>query len=54
MTYKSELFKIFKRFCSEVEKQTGKSIKTLWSNREGEYLSSEFQIYLEENEILSY
>ena len=53
MKHKSELFKIFKRFRSEVEKQTAKSIKTLQSDQEGEYLISDFLTYLEENEILS-
>ena len=38
---------------SEVEKQTGKDFKILRSDRGGEYLSSEFLTYLEENRILS-
>ena len=29
MKHKSESFEMFKHFCNEVEKQTGKSIKTL-------------------------
>ena len=53
MTHKSESFEIFKQFRNEVEKQTKKNIKTLWSDRGGEYLSSEFLTYLEENGILS-
>ena len=53
MMHKSESFEIFKRFWNEIEKQTEKSIKTLWSDREGEYLCSKFLTYLEENEILS-
>ena len=44
---------MFKRFRSEVEKQTRKSIKTLRSDRGGEYLSSKFLTYLGENGILS-
>lgn len=44
---------MFKLYRNEVEKQTGKSIKTLRSDRGGEYLSGEFLIYLEENGILS-
>ena len=44
---------MLKRFRNEVEKQTGKYIKILQSDRGGEYLSNEFLIYLEENEILS-
>ena len=53
MAYKSESFEIFKQFRNKVEKQTRKSIKTLWSDRGGEYLSSEFLTYLKENKILS-
>ena len=53
MTRKSESFEMFKQFCNKVEKQTEKSIKTFRSDRGGEYLSSEFLTYLEENEILS-
>ena len=53
MKHKSDSFEMFKRFRSEVEKQTGKSIKTLRSDRGGEYLSSEFLTYLGENGILS-
>ena len=53
MTHKSKSFEIFKRFCNKVEKQTRKSIKTLRSDRRGEYLSNEFLIYLEENKMLS-
>ena len=48
MKYKSESFEIFKRFYTEVEKQTGKSIKILQSDRRGEYLTNEFLTYLEE------
>ena len=39
MKYKSETFEKFKEFKAEVEKQLGKSIKTLRSDRGGEYLS---------------
>ena len=53
MKYKSESFKIFKRFHSEVEKQTEKSIRTLRSNQEDKYLSNKFLIYLQKNRILS-
>jgi len=35
---KCESFERFKGFRNEVEKQIGKSIKILWSNRGGEYL----------------
>ena len=53
MKHKSDSVEMFKRFRSEVKKQTGKSIKTLRSDRGEEYLSSEFLIYVGENEILS-
>ena len=42
MRYKYEAFEKFRAFKNEVEKQSGKSIKTLRSNRECEYLSIEF------------
>ena len=53
MKYKSEAFEKFKEFRQEVEKQLGKSIKTLRSDRGGQYLNQEFQIYLKDNGILS-
>ena len=53
MRHKSDSFEMFKRYRNEVEKQTRKEIKILRSDRGGEYLSSEFLTYLEENGILS-
>jgi len=53
MKHKPESFEMFKRFRSEVEKQTGRSIKMLRSDRGGEYLSDNFIDYLKENGILS-
>ena len=53
MKHKSEAFEKFREFRSEVEKQLGKSIKILRSDRGGEYLSQEFQDYLRDNGILS-
>ena len=53
MKHKPESFEIFKRFRNEVEKQTEKDIKILRSDYGGEYLSSKFLTYLEENKILS-
>ena len=38
MKYKSKTFEKFKEFINEVEKQLGKSIKTLQSNWGDEYL----------------
>ncbi|KAL0328091.1 UNVERIFIED_CONTAM: hypothetical protein Scaly_2241700 [Sesamum calycinum] len=49
MRYKSEVFVRFKEFRLEVENQTGCKIKTLRSDRGGEYLSGEFIDYLKEN-----
>jgi transposase InsO family protein len=46
MNHKSETFEKFKEFQSEVENQYGKKIKTLRSDRGGEYLSHEFNNYL--------
>ncbi|KAM1525528.1 hypothetical protein ACFX10_009984 [Malus domestica] len=51
--YKSESFEMFKEFKNEVEKQTGKQIKTLRSDRGGEYLSNEFLDYLKKCGIVS-
>ncbi|KAM1100035.1 hypothetical protein ACFX2B_006478 [Malus domestica] len=53
MKYKSESFERFKEFKNEVEKQTGKQIKILRSDRGGEYLSNEFLDYLKEYGIIS-
>ncbi|KAL0298823.1 UNVERIFIED_CONTAM: Retrovirus-related Pol polyprotein from transposon TNT 1-94 [Sesamum radiatum] len=53
MRYKSEAFVRFKEFRLEVENQTGCKIKTLRSDRGGEYLSCEFIDYLKENGIVS-
>ena len=53
MRYKSEAFEKFKDFRAEVEKQLGKNIKSLRSDRGGEYLSDKFQNYLKENGIVS-
>ena len=52
MKHKYEALERFKKFRSEVEKQSDKSIKILQSDRGGEYLSHEFLGYLKENEIL--
>ena len=53
MKNKFELFEMLKRFYSEIEKQTGKSIKALRSDQEGEYFFDEFLIHQKENGILS-
>jgi transposase InsO family protein len=46
MKHKSETFEKFKEFQSEVENQRDKKIKTLRSDRGGEYLSHEFSNHL--------
>ena len=53
MKYKSEAFEKFKEFRIEVEKQFGRSIKTLISDRGGEYLSQEFLDYLADHGVQS-
>lgn len=53
MKQKSKSLEKFKKFINEVEKQTGKSIKVLRSNRGGEYLRNEFRDHLKDNDILS-
>ena len=53
MKYKSETFEKFKEFRTESEKQLGKSLKVLRSDRGSEYMDSEFIDYLIENGIVS-
>ena len=53
MRVKSESFEKFKEFKSEVENQLNRKIKTLRSDRGGEYLSHEFTDYLKECGIVS-
>ena len=53
MRYKSEAFEKFREFKNEVEKQSGKSIKSLRSDRGGEHLSIEFSQFLKDNGILA-
>ena len=53
MLKKSETFDRFKDFKALAEKQLGKSLKTLRSDRGGEYLDSEFKDFLLEHGILS-
>ena len=53
MRFKSKAFEKFIEFKNEVEKQSGKSIKTLRSDRGGEYLSTEFTQFLKDNGILA-
>jgi transposase InsO family protein len=48
---KSEAFEIFKRFKVMVKKNTGSYIKSLRSDRGGEYLSTIFKNFYEEHGI---
>ena len=50
---KSECFDKFKEYKAETEKRHGKCIKSLRSDRGGEYLLGEFRKYLSENGITS-
>ncbi|XP_010412760.1 PREDICTED: uncharacterized protein LOC104699114 [Camelina sativa] len=51
MNEKSEAFDRFKRFKEFVEKQTGKDIKTFRTDRGGEFTSTEFNRFCEENGV---
>ncbi|KAL0286690.1 UNVERIFIED_CONTAM: Retrovirus-related Pol polyprotein from transposon TNT 1-94 [Sesamum angustifolium] len=51
MREKSEVFKVFKKFKNLVEKQSGRSIKVLRSDRGKEYNNSKFDKFCEEEGI---
>ena len=53
MRHKSEAFKKFKEFKAEVENHRGGSIKSLRSDRGGEYLLGEFRQFLKVDGITS-
>ena len=53
MLRKSETFGKFQEFKAEAKKQLGKTLKTLRSDRGGEYLDLEFKYFLLEHGILS-
>ena len=53
LRHKSETFDRFKEFKAEAEKQLDRNIKSLRSDRGGEYLSREFIEYLAQTEITS-
>ena len=53
MRHKSESFEKFKLFKSEVQNQLEKNIKTLRSDRGGEYLSQNFDDHLKDCGIVS-
>ncbi|XP_073121767.1 uncharacterized protein [Henckelia pumila] len=54
MQRKSETFGKFKEFLAEAQKQLGKSLKILRSDRGGEYLDTEFKNHLIEKGIISH
>lgn len=51
MKHKSEVLVNFKKFVAQVERQTGKSVKTLRSDNGGEYRSREFDKFCENSGI---
>nr|GEV45479.1 ribonuclease H-like domain-containing protein [Tanacetum cinerariifolium] len=54
LKHKHEVFEIFKVFQKEVENQLGKNIKSLRSDRRGEYMSQEFLDHLKDHRIIAY
>nr|GEV90059.1 hypothetical protein [Tanacetum cinerariifolium] len=54
LKHKHEVFKTFKVFQKEVENHLGKTIKSLRSDRRGEYMSQEFFDHLKEHGIIAY
>nr|GEZ29175.1 hypothetical protein [Tanacetum cinerariifolium] len=52
--HKHEVFETFKVFQKEVENQLGKTIKSLRSDREGEYMSQEFMDHLKDHGIIAH
>lgn len=48
---KSETFEKLRHYKAKVEKQSGRFIKSLHSDRGGEFLSNEFKFFCEENGI---
>ncbi|GJU30266.1 retrotransposon protein, putative, ty1-copia subclass [Tanacetum coccineum] len=54
LKHKHEVFETFKVFQKEVENQLGKTIKSLHSDRGGEYMSQEFLNHLKEHGIIAH
>ncbi|GKA90552.1 retrotransposon protein, putative, ty1-copia subclass [Tanacetum coccineum] len=54
LKHKYEVFETFKVFQKEVENQLGKTIKSLRSDRGGEYISQEFLDHLKEHGIIAH
>ena len=53
MHMKSDALDKFKEFKAKSENQLGKHLKTLRSDRDGEYMSNEFDSFLKEHGIIS-
>ena len=51
LKHKSEVFGKFKTWKAMVEKQTGKKLKCFRTDRGGEYLSSEYKLFLEKEGV---
>ncbi|GJY23053.1 retrotransposon protein, putative, ty1-copia subclass [Tanacetum coccineum] len=54
LKHKHEVFETFKVFQKEVENQLGKTIKSLRSDRGGEYMSQEFLDHLKDHGIIAH
>nr|GEZ44051.1 hypothetical protein [Tanacetum cinerariifolium] len=54
LKHKHEVFETFKVFQKEVENQLGKTIKSLCSDRGGEYMSQEFFDHLKDHGIIAH
>nr|GEZ77723.1 retrotransposon protein, putative, Ty1-copia subclass [Tanacetum cinerariifolium] len=54
LKHKHEVVETFKVFQKEVENQLGKTIKSLQSDREGEYISQEFFDHLKDHRIIAH
>nr|GEY03509.1 retrotransposon protein, putative, Ty1-copia subclass [Tanacetum cinerariifolium] len=54
LKHKHEVFETFKVFQKEVENQLGKTIKSLHSDRGGEYMSQEFLDHLKDHGIIAH
>nr|GEV32147.1 putative retrotransposon protein [Tanacetum cinerariifolium] len=54
LKHKHEVFETFKVFQKEVENQLGKTIKSIRSDRGGEYMSQEFLDHLKDHEIIAH
>ncbi|GJR34286.1 zinc finger, CCHC-type containing protein [Tanacetum coccineum] len=54
LKHKHKVFETFKVFQKEVENQLGKTIKSLRSDRGGEYMSQEFLDHLKEHGIIAH